>query len=116
MKKSIVYIAGQYRSKYGKLGIIVNIWKARQLAKKLWAKGIYTITPHLNSALMDSVCDPQVFLDGDIEIMKRCNYVLLIPKWTDSKGTINEIKIALENKIRVFDTHETDELIDILRD
>lgn len=116
MKKSIVYIAGPYRSKYGRIGVIINIWKARQLAKKLWAKGIYTITPHLNSALMDRVCDSQIFLDGDIEIMKRCNYVLLLDSWNDSKGTINEIEVALSNGIRVFDTHETNDLIDILRD
>jgi hypothetical protein len=92
----IIYIAGPYRSKYGKLGIIRNIWKARQVAKELWKMGHTPICPHLNSALLDGIVPDQRFLDGDIEILKRCDAIVLMPGWRKSEGARKEFDIAFE--------------------
>jgi hypothetical protein len=86
----IIYIAGPYRSKWGKLGIIRNIWKARKVAAELWRMGHTPICPHLNSALMDGIVPDRVFLEGDIKILKRCDAIVMMPEWRDSEGAKDE--------------------------
>ena len=56
----MIYIAGPYRAST-KLGIIINILKARKVAKKYWALGYTVITPHCNSGLMDGCATDEVF-------------------------------------------------------
>lgn len=98
----IIYIAGPYRSKYGVFGRILNILRARKLAKKVWASGFYAICPHLNSALMDGICPDEQFLEGDIEILKKCDAILMIDGFEKSSGAINELISAREIGIEII--------------
>jgi hypothetical protein len=94
----IAYIAGPYRSKYGIIGIALNIWKARQVAKKYWKKGFAVICPHSNSALFDGIVKDEVFLEGDREFIKRLNpkkdILVLMKDWRKSSGAIQEAFLA----------------------
>ncbi len=96
----IAYIAGPYRAKT-KLGIVLNVIRARKVAKKYWKKGYAVICPHSNSALFDGVVPDETFLDGDIEILKLCDVLIAMDGWYMSEGTKNEIKFAYENHIPV---------------
>ena len=96
----LVYIAGAYRARTV-FGVIRNILKARSISKKLWTKGIYNICPHMNSALLKCNSD-DVFLNGDLEILSRCDAVLVLDNWYNSKGTIAEIREAEKLNIPVF--------------
>ena len=51
-KKKLAYVAGPYRSKLGRLGILINIMRARKIARLLWKQGYAVICPHSNSAFM----------------------------------------------------------------
>jgi hypothetical protein len=61
----IAYVAGPYRAKT-KIGIILNILRARKVAKELWKMGYAVICPHSNSALMDGIAPDEAFLNGGI--------------------------------------------------
>jgi len=98
----LVYIAGAYRGD-GKLDTIYeNIQTARKYAKKYWELGYAVICPHMNSALMDGVCDDKIFLDGDIEILKRCDIIVMLPNWEQSDGATKEVYEAWENGLEII--------------
>jgi len=99
-KMKLAYVAGPYRAKT-KLGVILNIIRARRVAKKLWKMGYAVICPHMNSALMDNIAPVNTFLDGYIEILKRCDVLVLQGKWKQSAGTLKEIEIAKQYEIQI---------------
>ena len=89
----LIYIAGPYRSD-SKEGIEQNIQKAREAAIWLWQHGWAVICPHMNTAHFDGIASDQTFLDGTMEMLKRCDAICIIPGWTKSRGSIAEFKLA----------------------
>jgi len=104
----LVYVAGPYRGK-SKIKIInyiqrqINIAKARLVAQELWKAGFAVICPHSNSANFDGICDDEIFLEGDKEILKRCDLMILLPNWEKSEGTKAEVLFACDNGIEVVE-------------
>jgi hypothetical protein len=105
MQRSVNYIAGAYRGK-SVSEIRRNIDKAREVAERVWAAGHVAICPHLNTAFMDGVAPDEVFLEGDLIILKFCQNMILVDGWQNSSGTKNEIEFAKKNKIDVYDSIE----------
>lgn len=87
MRKVIVYISGKYSG-----DIIANIDKARAMAIKVWEAGFTALTPHLNTIHFetDCQCSYEDYLDGDVELVKRSDCVLMLPEWEYSKGALIE--------------------------
>jgi hypothetical protein len=97
----LAFVSGPYRAKT-KLGIFINILKARKVAKELWKIGYVAVCPHLNSALMDGIIDDSRFLEGDMELLRKCDVVVVCKGWSKSSGTKGEIKEAYRNSIPVL--------------
>lgn len=99
----VAYVAGPYRGKNIN-EVVENIRKAETIAKELWKKGYVALCPHKNSALLDGIVDDQVFLEGGLELLKRCDLLVLDnnSKWEDSGGTIDEIYFAIKHNIPVW--------------
>ena len=101
---NICYISGAYRSKYGVIGRIINIMKARRVAKKLWKEYDAVICPHLNTALFDGVVSDDKFLKGDIEIINRLHRkdtIYMMKGWHKSKGAVLEFTVATRRGLTV---------------
>ena len=96
----VAFVSGPYRAKT-KLGILINILKARKVAKGLWKMGYMVVCPHLNSALMDGIVPDEVFLRCDLMLLKQCDVVVIMKGWRKSKGTLGEIACAKDNNIPV---------------
>lgn len=101
MKPIVVYIAGKYRGPNA-WAIEQNIRAAEDVAAQVWAAGLYALCPHANARHMESVATEDVFLLGTMELMRRCDAVLLVDNWADSEGTKAEIAEALDLDIPVF--------------
>jgi len=99
----VVYVAGKYRAKHPYL-IQENIDNAKNMAKRVWQQGHVAICPHLNSMNFEGINTEQHFIDGTLELMRRCDAVLLVPGWETSEGTIGEIEEARALNIPVFET------------
>lgn len=100
----VVYVAGKYRSKQGIFGVTQNIEASRVVSRQLWAMGLAPISPHCNSNLMDGPdIDDKVFLDGDLEILRRCDAVIMLPDWQESSGATAEKAFAESLGIPVLD-------------
>lgn len=99
----IVYVAGPYRAGDHE-GIEANILQARKIAIGVWESGNVAICPHLNTAHFEVDCEAaeSVYLAGDLEILRRCDAVIVGPGWDRSLGTREEIAFATERGIPVY--------------
>jgi hypothetical protein len=97
----LVYIAGPYRAKTIH-GIHQNIEKAREVAFKYWGSGRAVICPHMNSALIDGLITDEQILLGCMIILSKCDAIVMMQGWQESKGSIDERDFALKHNIEVI--------------
>jgi len=101
----VVYIAGPFRAPNA-WEIEQNIRHAEELALQVWRAGFAVICPHTNTRFFQGAAPDAIWLDGDIEILKRCDAVVIAQpwRWRTSKGTVAEVREALTRSIPVFRT------------
>ena len=90
----LYYIAGKYSAPTIR-GVVLNIRQAEEIALKYWKLGA-VICPHTNTALMDGELDWETVLQGDLEIIRRCDAVVFMKDWESSKGAVREHSLAVE--------------------
>lgn len=96
----VVYIAGPYTAD-NDVEIAFNIIKARDVAKKYWRLGYAVVCPHMNSSNFHTDIDPTIFLPAYLEILKRCDILILMENWNKSVGAIAEKACAEVNGIEI---------------
>ena len=97
----LLYIAGPYRGDSASK-IDDNIHRAREVAKLVWEQGDCAICPHLNTAHMDGLVPDKQFLNGDLEILRRCDGIVMMENWNRSEGAKRELRVARRRKIPVY--------------
>lgn len=99
---ALVYLAGPYTAPT-LWGQQQNQWRAEVVARRVAAVGAYPVTPHL--------CTPPEFGDlqtpgwwyaATLELMRRCDAVLLLPGWSRSTGARAERAEAERRGLPVF--------------
>lgn len=98
----VAYVSGPYRSLAGPNGIWENIQRARTIALELWKRGYAAICPHQNTMMFDGACPDDVWLEGDLEILQRCDLIVVCPGWEISRGTLAEIALASQLGIPIY--------------
>lgn len=91
----LIYIAGAYRGKT-RYRVDLNIHAARHVGVLMAAKGWYPVIPHANTYHFDDLIElPQEFwLEGTLELMRKCDAVIFVPGWENSDGSQGEYKEA----------------------
>lgn len=108
--REVAYVAGPYRSAT-EWGVVQNIRAAEEVALALWRMGYAVICPHKNTGFFGGTRPDEVWLDGDLAILRRCDLVVVCRNWITSSGTREEIKDADSNLIPVyFWPYDKDEL------
>lgn len=105
-RMSAVYVAGPYRGQT-RDAVELNIAVARAVGLLAARKGWAPVVPHCNTSLYDFVTDQltdQFWLGATLELMRRCDAVVLVPGWQLSSGTLAEIVEARRLGIPVFDS------------
>ena len=103
----LVYVAGPYRASR-EWQVVENIRRAEAIALEVWLMGAACICPHKNTALFGGSAPDETWLRGDLEIVRRCDALILAPGWELSKGTLVEIELAKQLKLPIF--HALEEL------
>lgn len=91
----LLYLAGPYRA--------ATIWQTHQniqQAMRIGAEviqrcpGWFPVIPHANTAYMDGLAEDAYFLGGTLELMRRCDALLVMGGEAVSRGTKMEIEEA----------------------
>lgn len=85
------YIAGPYGADEP-YKIARNIMHARTEAEKMWLDGRAVICPHMNTAWFEG--PRQLYIDGDLEILSRCDGIFMLTGWESSEGAKGELDLA----------------------
>lgn len=103
MKRLVIYIAGPYRGA-SESEVFANILRARDCAAEVWKAGHIAICPHLNTMLMGGMLPDERWLEGDLEILKRCDGMMLVPGWESSSGSRRETGKAISFGIPIYES------------
>lgn len=60
------------------------------------------LCPHTNMRFFQNAAPDEVWLDGDLELLKRCDAVLMTDNWKQSSGARAEHDFALSLGLRIF--------------
>lgn len=101
----LVYVAGPYRSETRE-GVAQNVAAARHVGQLCVRKGWFPVLPTINTAHFDhdfpGLADDQYWLDGTLELMRRCDAVVLVDGWQYSSGAQGEIEEARKLGLKVY--------------
>lgn len=88
----VIYISGKYRDARGIYYVLENIRAAEEAALEVWAAGGVAICPHKNTAGFDGAFNlsEHTWLNGDLELVRRCDAIYMLPNWVDSEGAAKE--------------------------
>jgi hypothetical protein len=92
---SVVYIAGPFRANT-QWKIEDNVRHAERVSLNLWQAGDVPVCPHTMTRNFQGECSDEVFLDGCLEMMTRCDEILLLKGWSNSAGSVKEYELAKE--------------------
>jgi hypothetical protein len=81
----VVYVAGPFRVPSA-WDIECNIRRAETLALEVWRMGCAALCPHTNTRFFQNAAPDEVWLKGDIELMMRCDVMIMTPDWERSSG------------------------------
>lgn len=107
-----VYVAGPYSPYETKEGSTsttdANVSRAAHYAARVFSTGNTAITPHLltdtPAGLMpDSIREDEPFwYKVTMDMLRRCDAILVVPCWQYSTGTLREIEYAHEKGIPIY--------------
>jgi len=99
----IIYTAGPYRAETPE-GVEANVRRAAHAAGQILRKGHTPLCPHtLTNGYDYPDVPPSVYLATDLDLLRRCHAVLLLPGWKDSFGARQELKEAKALGLLVFE-------------
>lgn len=108
----VIYIIAPFRAPTH-WGIVQNVRVAEAAALEVWRLGAAALCPHLNTQSFQGALSDEAWLEGDLEMLRRCDAVLCVGQWQASKGSVAEVEEAIRRGIEVFpDLHHLKEWLD----
>jgi hypothetical protein len=82
----VIYIAGPFRAKTPWL-IEQNVRRAEADALEVWQLGAAALCPHKNTQHFQDSAPDSVWIEGTLELLRRCDAVLVGGRYEASSGT-----------------------------
>ena len=71
-------------------------------AGELRREGVVCVVPHLESVYNEDALSEEGWLDHGLVLLERCDAVLVLDRWEESKGTLTEVEFAERRGLPVF--------------
>ena len=99
----VIYIAGPYRSDC-EWQLEQFIRHAEDAAIRLWKDGWAAYCSHKNTAHFGGALGilDKTWLDGNIEILTRCDAIYMLKNWAESQGAQAELELAQSLDLQVI--------------
>jgi hypothetical protein len=98
----VIYVAGPFRGPTA-WAIAENVRHAERWAYQLACCGAMPLVPHTNTLNFHGELTDQFWLDGTLELMRRCDGAVFIPGWRLSAGSRGEWQEAERLGLPRFD-------------
>lgn len=98
----LVYVAGKFRGPTA-WDIEQNIRRAELVGMEVARLGAAPLIPHANTRFFHGTLTDEFWLAATIVMLDRCDAVMLVPQWQDSKGTLAEVERAKQRGLPVFE-------------
>jgi hypothetical protein len=98
----IIYIAGPFSAPTA-WGIEQNVRRAESIAAEVVKLGAMPLCPHANTRFFHGFASDEFFIEGTMELLRRCDAVALTPDWRCSQGARGEEIEARRLGLPVFD-------------
>jgi hypothetical protein len=85
----VIYIAGPYGADTP-WDVEQNVRRAEEVSLAVAECGAMPLCPHTNTRFFDGQLTHDFWLEGTMELMRRCDAVLFIDNWRDSHGSVGE--------------------------
>ena len=103
---NVCYIAGPYRGDTIQQ-VEANIQVAENEALWWWKNGFAAICPHLNTRGFERIIpDQDIFINGDLAMVKMCDFIVMLPWWKSSEGAKSEYVRAMMSALIIIDRHQ----------
>ncbi len=100
----LVYIAGRYTGVTPD-AVNLNCRAAEFMGRLARERGWYPVIPHMNTEAWDSEhkdTDADWYYENTLELLRRCDAVLMVPGWQESTGARGEHDEALRRGMPVW--------------
>lgn len=97
----VVYVAGRFRGP-DSWSIENNIRQAETLALEVWRLGFAALCPHTNTRFFQGAAPDNVWLEGDLAMLAKCDALITVDNWQDSTGARAEVELAKQMNLPVF--------------
>ncbi len=100
----LIYVAGPYTADSWE-GVHANVKQACEAGRLLMHLGHHPVVPHSMYMGWD-LADPKLtyehFIKADLDLLSRCDALVMLPGWEDSPGSCGEYTEALERGLRIY--------------
>lgn len=110
----IIYIAGPFRGENA-WQVEQNIREAEKLGFWVANQGAMPLIPHTNTRFFDGTLSQNFWLDGTLELLRRCDAMVMTPLWRSSSGACSEVEEAKRLDIPTYDSGIDDQLIEFVQ-
>jgi len=100
-KMQVVFVSGPFRAPT-QWGIETNVRHAEEVSLKLWQKGYAVICPHTMTRNFQGAAPDEVWLKGDLELLRRCDAIYMLIGWPHSTGARDEYAEAVVRGMRMY--------------
>lgn len=97
----VIYIAGPFRAPTP-WQVEQNVRRAEEAALEVWKLGAAVLCPHTNTRYFSGEAADSLWLDGTMELLRRCDAVMVLPGYDRSAGTKAEVVEAERLHMPVF--------------
>lgn len=95
----VIFVSGRFRAP-SMYEIEQNIRRAETAALALWRAGFVVLCPHMNTHFFDGAAPDDIWLKGDLELLRRCDGMVVIDNGKTS-GVMSEEEFASKHGIPV---------------